>query len=443
MSRLESPNQLLENITRGHRPRSDWAIGLEYEQFVTRVDGTPVSYSEPRGVAAMLRRLQELTGWTAVEEAGNVLALRGEDGRSITLEPGAQIEFGSTPCKSLNDIQAEVAEYFSWLRVLRDEFDVRFVALGAQPAKAPDEIERIPKSRYNILEPYLLDAGELGVWMMKATAGIQMNFDHADAEDAALKMRTAFQLAPILTAIGANSPVRAGQYSGYATWRGHAWSKTDPTHCGIVEACTRPDSTIQDFVDWAVHAPMLFIQRDGQFLDLRGRSFHEYWQQGFDGHRATEEDWDLHLSTLFPEVRFRPQLELRCFDTQCPVGTLAVCALAKGLFYDDQALQQAAELTSHWSHAQRVQAWEDSHKFGLAAPAPGGETLGHYAARLLDFIKLPSEEEEYLQLLRTWVADGESPGERLGRRFREEWQGDIAELVDASACLRDASVTQG
>ncbi|KAA3608056.1 MAG: hypothetical protein DWQ01_13345 [Planctomycetota bacterium] len=435
MTCIAQASQLEEVILRGCRPRHQWALGLEYEQFVTRPDGQPVPYEGPGGLEEILGHLQTWTGWQPISENGRLLGLKGQDGRSITLEPGAQIEFGGAPQKEIAGVQAEVQEYFQWLRRLREMYDIRFVAIGAQPAVAPEQIQRLPKARYDIMEPYLQGVGGLGIWMMKATAGVQVNFDFESPEDGALKMRTAFALSPVLTALFANSPIRAGEDSGFATWRGHVWSRTDPARCGIPEACVREDSQIADFVEWALDVPMLFLQRDGALVDMRGWSFRRYLDQGAQGLTATEADWDLHLSTVFPEIRFRPQLELRCLDTQCPDGALALCALTKGLFYDPEALEQAWQLTAGWSYQDRQRTWHAAHRLGLAAPAPGGGRLLDLARELLALVRLSDQEATYLRPLQGLLNAGFSDGELHSQRFQGEWQGSLEKLVEATACL--------
>jgi glutamate--cysteine ligase len=58
----------------------------------------------------------------------------------------------------------------------------------------------------------------------------------------------------------------------------------------------------------------------------------------------TMEEWHEHLSTLFPEVRPRGQVELRSADALAPEWYAAPLALAAGIAYDRGALQAANEL---------------------------------------------------------------------------------------------------
>ena len=425
-------------LTRGFRPRKDWALGLEFEQFVTRADGSPLPYASdvPGGsviavgdavtVEDLLARLQVKSGWSPITESGRLLGLKAADGRQVTLEPSAQFEFGSTPCRSLRELEAEVEQYCRWLKELSRECGVRFLALGAQPAARPDEIVRIPKARYDILEPWLAQAGDLGLWMMKTTCGVQVNFDHADEIDAMRKLVAVYRLSPIFTAMFAHSSVAAGELTGFASWRGHVWSRTDDSRCGLVEALCRPGATLDDYVDWALDVPMLFVEREGRYVDCRGKTFREYMVND----RATMADWELHLSTPFPEARLRPQVELRCADSHGPHLSLALAALVQGIFYDKDSLAEAEALVADWSFDDLTKAWHDAHRYGLNGPRP----LLHKARQLVALAKLGAQDASYLRPLQELLESGLSQAEHSIARYQPggEW---ATRSSDASRAL--------
>ena len=93
-------------------------------------------------------------------------------------------------------------------------------------------------------------------------------------------------------------------------------------------------------------------------------------------------DWDLHLSTLFTEVRLRPQIELRSVDALPPAYALAPAALVKGLFYDPEATRQALQLFDGLDFATFSTIYQNSWRLGLATPTPTGR-LQEYARELL------------------------------------------------------------
>jgi glutamate--cysteine ligase len=58
----------------------------------------------------------------------------------------------------------------------------------------------------------------------------------------------------------------------------------------------------------------------------------------------TPDEWQDHLSTLFPEVRPRGHLELRSADAVAPEWYAAPIALTAGILYDPRTLRAAADL---------------------------------------------------------------------------------------------------
>jgi glutamate--cysteine ligase len=393
---------------RGHRPAAAGRIGLEVERFVLRPDGGPVRYAGSDGVSGLLAAASRLTSWEEVREGPHLLGLRAPDGGTVSLEPGAQWEWSSPICSGLPEL---AARYGAWQEIEADlerRCSVRFASVGAHPSAAPEDLPRLPKARYAILEPWLQSQGALGVWMMKCSAGVQVNLDHANEEDAMRKLRTALRLAPVFNAIFANSAVAAGRPSGFASFRERIWSQTDPTRCGMPEILAREGSSFDDYVTWALQAPMLFVEREGKLRDLRGKMFRDWMSEG----AATEADWQLHLSTLFPAARFRPHLELRSADGVPADLALGYAALARALFDRPAALTAAEALGAEWNAEQRAAAWTAAQRSALAGADPAGGRLLDRARRLLALAQPLPEEESFLAPVRALLATGRSLAEQ-------------------------------
>jgi glutamate--cysteine ligase len=184
-------------------------------------------------------------------------------------------------------------------------------------------------------------------------------------------------LSPVLYGLFANSPFREGQPSGFLSTRGEIWSRTDPDRTGLIPALFADNADYGTYVDYALGVPMYFIERDGHLIDLTQQrfSFAQFLHQGVGSHRATLADWDLHLSTLFPEARLRPQIELRSADSLPPTMTMAVAALVKGLMYDSDILDQSLALLQRQvlPHIDRI--YPQSWRAGLATPVVRGTLL--------------------------------------------------------------------
>lgn len=67
------------------------------------------------------------------------------------------------------------------------------------------------------------------------------------------------------------------------------------------------------------------------------------------GEIATMDDWETHLSTVFPDVRLKKFLEMRGADGGPWSMICALPALWVGLIYDDQAQKECLEMISDWS----------------------------------------------------------------------------------------------
>ena len=81
----------------------------------------------------------------------------------------------------------------------------------------------------------------------------------------------------------------------------------------------------------------------------RSGRFRSFFKDGFDGHKATLDDWKTHLNTLFPEVRLKRTLEIRAADAQSADLACALPALYTGIFYDDRALAEAEAFVDGWT----------------------------------------------------------------------------------------------
>ncbi len=92
---------------------------------------------------------------------------------------------------------------------------IRFIGCGARPFGKIDDIPWLPKRRYAVMRTYLPTRGRLAHDMMKRTATVQANFDFADEQNAADKIRTAMGVTSIVTALYAASPITDGKPNGY------------------------------------------------------------------------------------------------------------------------------------------------------------------------------------------------------------------------------------
>jgi glutamate--cysteine ligase len=141
-------------------------------------------------------------------------------------------------------------------------------------------------------------------------------------------------------------------------------------------------------------------------------------------------DWDLHLSTLFPEVRLRPQIEVRCADSLPPHLVLTVAALLKGLMYDEQAFQAAWDQCRLDSLDAIRDSCRQAWRLGLRTPWKHG-TLQDLARTCLDLARAGLDRQKlqrgqersescFLDGLDSLIESGQTLAEQL----LQSWQGD-------------------
>jgi glutamate--cysteine ligase len=443
MSIIEKKEELEAFFHHAGKPRERWRVGTEYEKVgIDRNTAKAIPYSGPRGVEFILRELIDRFGWEAEEQDGHIIAL-ARDNAQITLEPGGQIELSGEPCESIHCTHAEFTQHIRELLEVADRLDIVFLGLGMQPVSRLEEIEWVPKKRYRIKAPYMLKVGTLGQRMMKQTATVQANIDYNDEKDAMAKFRTGMGLTPILIAMFANSPISDGQLNDFRSFREHIWTDTDKNRSGLLKFAFFPDVSFAHYVEYALDVPMYFIVRGGEYIDMTGLTFRQFLQHGYQGHRATIEDWSDHLTTLFPETRIKRYIEVRSADSQPPELMPALPALVKGVFYDSDCLQAAWDLVKGWSWDERMEIYLASHRDALAA------RIRRYA--LLELAKElfqiaweglrrqavlnahGNDETIYLDPLKTLLSEGKCPADVLIEKWEGELEHDIKKLIAYTA----------
>ncbi|HEX3035943.1 MAG TPA: glutamate--cysteine ligase [Thermodesulfobacteriota bacterium] len=440
---IESKSDLINFFHRGGKSRQEWLVGTEYETLgVLRHNGSAVRYSGENGIETVLKGLSEISGWEPQKEDGHIIALNGPES-NVALEPGGQIELSGAPHKTIHESHKELTGYLKNLVSMGRELDIAFLGLGMQPLSSLRDIEWVPKTRYRIMAPYMKKVSSLGHRMMKQTASIQVNVDYADEADAMMKFRLGMGIVPILSAMFANSPISEGSLNDFMTFRGHIWTDTDRDRSGLLSFAFDREAGFEEYVEYALDVPMYFIVRQGGWIDMTGIPFRRFLENGYEGEQATVGDWALHLTTLFPEVRIKTCIEIRCFDNQPQDLILSVPALVKGIFYEPDCLLAAWDLVKEWDWKERVILYHAAHRQALKARIRGfalldiARELLHIAQEGLKrqgSINDKGEDESiYLEKLRDNLRHGLCPAYTLIEKWVGEWNRDIKKLIEYSA----------
>jgi glutamate--cysteine ligase len=417
------------------RPRDQFLVGVEQEKLAVRTSGAPVPYEGAGSIVSILEGL-EARGFSATREDGHIIALaRGGD--RITLEPGGQLELSGAALSTAAACRAALLAHVREVTEIATPLGIRFIGVGARPFGRIEEVDWLPKRRYGVMRAYFPQYGRssrLAHYMMKMTATVQANLDFSSEADAVEKIRTAYGVTSIVTALAAASPILEGRPTGWKSFRAAIWLETDEARCGLLPFVFEPSFSFRDYAEWALDVPMFFVVRDGVYRPAGGLPFRRFLAEGFEGERATLEDWEIHLSTVFPEVRLKRTIELRGNDAgPLPVAT-GLAALWRGLLDEPGARAAAWALVAGRPFAEREALRREAPRAGLAARF-GGRSLRDLAVELCriadaGLARLPAGDGDrsLLEPLLAYAEAGRSPADDLLDDFTAAG-GDPAKLV--------------
>ena len=429
--------ELVAYLASGGKPVEAWRIGTEHEKFGFRLDDLrPPTWDGDRGIEALLRGLTRF-GWQPVEEKGKLIALV-KDGASVTLEPAGQLELSGAMLESIHETCAETHQHLREVKAVGDELGLGFLGMGFQPKWRRDDMPWMPKGRYRIMRDYMPRRGNLGLDMMTRTCTVQVNLDFRDEADMVKKFRTSLALQPVATALFADSPFTDGRPNGYQSYRSHIWTDTDPDRTGMLDFVFEDGFGFERYVDYLLDVPMYFSYRDGQYVDLSGRSFRTFLAGGLaelPGAKPTLRDWADHMTTAFPEVRLKKYLEMRGADGGPWNRLCALPAFWVGLLYDDAALDAAWDLVKDFTREERHALRDGVPMHALRLPFRGG-TVRDLAVEALKIAEAGlqrrartgregGDERVFLEPLMEVALTNQTPADRKLALYHGAWGGRV------------------
>lgn len=367
--------QLLEIFLSGCKTSQN--IGVETEKLIVyKSDKTAVKYSD---VVKILSQFDENI-WQRIYENENLLGLKSDIG-TISLEPGSQIELSLKPFGNLKEINEHIENYYNNLKEYAQNIGAEVLDIGIHPVSTYENIEVIPKKRYEYMTKYLPTKGLTPFVMMRETAGIQVNFDYKSEDDAIRKLSLATKMSPFISAIYANSSIRGNKLSGYKSFRANSWLNVDNDRCGYISPKLFDKNehfSFSDYVEVLLDVPMIFVQRGKNFYPTN-QTFRDFMQNGLGDIKAEISDWETHLSLYFPDVRLKNYVEIRNHDAQNLSMTQSVFAFWKGIIYNQVAIEEIEKILNKFDYEDYMQLREDSPKYATES------RIKNY--KILDFIK--------------------------------------------------------
>lgn len=376
--------RLLNYFIQSCKPKANWQVGMEIEKLARQAaTGRPLPYRNgSASIRSILELILEQRGGDPIYEGNHLIGIDGSWG-AISLEPGGQVEWASKPRRKLRTLREDLEAHLRSLQQAESAFEVKFLDVGVEPELAVDEMEWMPKARYKIMRPYMGANGRLAHRMMTQTASIQVAYDYSSPDDWKNKFRAASLHAPLAVAMFANSARVDGQDSGYVSYRQAIWKETDPARCGIPDVVFASDFSMERWLEWILDVPSMFRHRCRGLVPSGGVRFNRMLDR--TGCEALkEEDWELHLSGVFTDVRSYRYLEIRSADLLPDAELFAVPVFWTGLLYDEDVLAQSLAEAKAWDNPTTWRTlMDDAARRGLAADTGDGRTLQDVAQSLV------------------------------------------------------------
>jgi glutamate--cysteine ligase len=335
--------------------RAPHTIGVELELIPvhasTRLPALPGDRG-PQSTAAVLSRLGAHEGWLEQSVENDPPSWTLADGAHISFEPGGQIEISSAPHTTATGAVRATQSLVAGIRKAMQVAAIELIACGVDPRNG---IEAVPlqlhRDRYARMTRFFDAIGPSGVRMMRQTAAVQINVERGRSPGSRWTLLNS--LAPYIVALFANSRRYAGKGTEYASYRAHLWRTLDPSRTGL--PCDSTDPAAR-YLAFALDAKAM-RSSDGTRPWLTFRD----WMRA---EAVSDEDWQFHLSTLFPEVRPKEFFEIRSADAIDSDHLAAPVVFVTGIVYDEESASIASQLLPSASE----QLLERAGRLGLADP---------------------------------------------------------------------------
>ena len=386
---ITSKEHIVEYFKSGIKKNDQFKIGIEHEKFLFSLDTNKrVDYQT---ILKMFQALYEF-GWKPILENKNIIGLK-KNRKSITLEPGNQIELSGDQLNNIHEACSESQDYLFELKQSIKKLNLKIVSAGFDPISKISEVPNNPKQRYEVMTRDMPNGGKLSLDMMYRTCGTQVNVDYDSEEDFIKKFKVVNSIVPISIALFANSSIVEKKKSNYLSYRSKVWQNT--SRGGLPEAFF-DNMDFEKYSDFTINFPMLFIQKDKKYISGKNYLFSDFMNgkiKEIENKLPTENDLTTHLSTIFTENRLKKYVELRSMDA---CGWECLCsgpAFNTGILYGN--LDETSELISKWDKNKIINAYLESPKKGFNTQLMGKD-LFYWASLLLQISKRGLENRDII-----------------------------------------------
>ena len=378
--KINSKDDIIEYFKNGYKKK--FSIGVENEKFLFDINSkSRANYKQVKDVLDFLKKF----GWKEINEDNNLIGLNNNK-QSITLEPGNQIELSGGLCENVHQVCAESFKFQKQLDEACAYLGLETLSIGYDPITALQNSPNNPKKRYKVMTKEMPKKGKLSLEMMYQTCGTQINLDYSSEEDFTKKFKIISFLTPLTVALFSNSAVKQGDPTGYLSYRTKVWQNT--SRAGLPDFFL-DEVTFEKYADFVLNFPLLFYYKNNEYNFPMGKTYKDLVSH----EEANIENLELHLSTIFTELRLKKYIELRSLDACEWDCHCAGPAFFTGLLYGN--LDETFEVIKDWNKDEIKNAYAESCKKGLRTEINNKDIL-FWSIKLLQISKKGLEKRSYL-----------------------------------------------
>ena len=309
-------------------------VGASLEVIPLLVDtGRVCAIQREGGISsvALLRRFGAMRGWREGRDGAGTPRFFAPDATRVSFGAGGQIAVTAAPRASIDELVQCLTSTLMQLGETARRMGIELVTRGIDPRNNVLDVPlQVESERNSQIASYLDAIGPSGARYMRQSAGLTVHLDAGHAPGA--RWRLLSNLSPYLTAIFASSRHYAGLDSGLQSYRAYCRRTMDSSRTAAPADGDARDS----YLDFALDAVDPFRRRaDGRHVSYRDWIASGEW---------SEESWERHLATLYPEVRPCGHLALHAIDAMPLEWLAAPIVLVCGLVYDVRTSAATASL---------------------------------------------------------------------------------------------------
>ena len=318
-------------------------FGVEIEHLpVHNSDDTAVTYYEPNGMEALLKRLapyydEDKEYW----ENGHLVGL-ARPGVAVSLEPGGQVETSIGILKKPSDLNTLYSKFRRELDPILDDLDFRLINYGYQPKSSFADVPVNPKDRYDAMTDYLGRVGQFGPCMMRCSASTQVSIDYVDERDSIEKLRLGTVIGPILAYFFRNTPYFEGEKNPWPLLRQRMWDYLDFQRTNVLPGLFDPRYGWEDYAIDVLSTPLMFadlthtpeaVASGATPKELHRPAFRENAGEVYPDRELNPYEINHIISTHFNDVRLKNFIELRHWDSLPIERAERLTEIVSSLFY--------------------------------------------------------------------------------------------------------------